>query len=132
MRISVGCDLVDVADVAESVAQFGDRYLRRIYTEREIAACAGPAFAERLAARFAAKDAVIKALTIVDAPTPLTEIEIVGVGGVPRIELTGSVGRLAEQRGWNGASVSLSHTATQAMAMVAGFVTDPPSDAVPT
>ncbi len=70
-----------VADVAESVAQFGDRYLRRIYTEREIAACAGPAFAERLAARFAAKEAVIKALTIVDAPTPLTEIEIVGAVG---------------------------------------------------
>ena len=124
--VGVGIDVVDVGRFIATLDRAPGLRLR-LFTPRE-----RDLPAQSLAARFAAKEAVIKALTIVDAPTPLTEIEIVGAGGVPRIELTGSVGRLAEQRGWNGASVSLSHTATQAMAMVAGFVTDPPSDAVPT
>ncbi|OPX07669.1 holo-ACP synthase [Gordonia sp. i37] len=122
MRISVGCDLIDVADVAESIDTFGDRYLHRVYTEQEVAACEGSAFAERLAARFAAKEAVIKALGMVDVPTPLREIEVVSRAGVPSVVLSGGVARWADACGWSGSSVSLSHTGSQAMAVVMGFV----------
>jgi len=58
----VGCDLTNPLDVAASIEQFGDRYLRRIYTDAELAGCAGPILSQRLAARFAAKEAVAKVL----------------------------------------------------------------------
>ena len=59
--VVAGIDLVDVREVDASVARFGDRYLRRIYTEQEIRSCGRgePRFASRLAARFAAKEAVL-------------------------------------------------------------------------
>lgn len=69
--LRVGVDVVSVADVAASVRRFGDRYVHRIFTPHEIAACrtacvpAGgdPTYsAESLAARFAAKEAVVKVL----------------------------------------------------------------------
>jgi holo-[acyl-carrier protein] synthase len=64
MALRVGIDLVRVSRVNESLAAFGDRFLRRIFTDAEIAyATAAPAqTGERLAARFAAKEAAKKAL----------------------------------------------------------------------
>ena len=55
--IRVGADLVMVDQVADSIAYFGDRYLRRVYTDHEIDSCGGaPSVASAgLAARFAAK-----------------------------------------------------------------------------
>ena len=61
-RTRVGCDLASTAEVRESVATFGQRYLRRIYTDAELVACQGRP--ERLAARFAAKEACAKVLGI--------------------------------------------------------------------
>jgi holo-[acyl-carrier protein] synthase len=65
-RVRVGIDLVQVSRIADSIAQFGDRFVRRVFTDDEIAyARASPAAtAERLAARFAAKEAVKKALEL--------------------------------------------------------------------
>jgi holo-[acyl-carrier protein] synthase len=60
-RVRVGCDVADVEDVQNSLAAFGDRYLRKVYTASEIDDCQGRNRAQRLAARFAAKEAVIKA-----------------------------------------------------------------------
>jgi holo-[acyl-carrier protein] synthase len=62
----VGIDLVDVSRITASINAFGDRFLRRVFTEGEIAyALASPAqSAERLAARFAAKEAAKKALDL--------------------------------------------------------------------
>jgi holo-[acyl-carrier protein] synthase len=60
--LRVGIDLVTVSRIAESVAQFGDRFLRRVFTDAEIAYGAG--HPERLAARFAAKEAAKKALRL--------------------------------------------------------------------
>ena len=64
--MKVGIDLVDVSRIAASIDAFGDRFLRRVFTEGELAyACAAPALtAERLAARFAAKEAAKKALEL--------------------------------------------------------------------
>lgn len=64
--MKVGIDLVDVRRIAASIAGFGDRFLRRVFTDGELAyAQAAPALtAERLAARFAAKEAAKKALDL--------------------------------------------------------------------
>ncbi|HEY4240027.1 MAG TPA: holo-ACP synthase [Kofleriaceae bacterium] len=66
MRFSVGIDLVHVSRIAASVEAFGERFLRRVYTDAEVAyATSSPGLAaERLAARFAAKEAAKKALRL--------------------------------------------------------------------
>ena len=65
-RVTVGIDLVQISRIAQSLATFGERFLRRVFTDGEVAyACAAPArTAERLAARFAAKEAAKKALAL--------------------------------------------------------------------
>jgi holo-[acyl-carrier protein] synthase len=62
--VRVGADLVEVDRVANSIAQFGDRYVRRIYTQHEIDSCQGSpsVLSAGLAARFAAKEATLKVL----------------------------------------------------------------------
>jgi holo-[acyl-carrier protein] synthase len=64
--MKVGIDLVDVSRIAASIDAFGERFLRRVFTEGELAyAQAAPALTvERLAARFAAKEAAKKALDL--------------------------------------------------------------------
>jgi len=65
-RLSVGIDLVQISRIAASIEQFGERFLRRVFTDGEVAyAQSSPgAAAERLAARFAAKEAAKKALRL--------------------------------------------------------------------
>lgn len=60
--VSVGVDIVEIERIARTLARFGERFLRRVYTEAEIAYCRGRP--SRLAARFAAKEAVAKALGV--------------------------------------------------------------------
>src|SRR6187399_1819731 len=63
VRLRVGIDVVSVAEVAAALERFGDRYVKRVFTAREAAYCrAGAATAARLAVRFAAKEAAVKAL----------------------------------------------------------------------
>ena len=63
-RVLVGTDITAVPDVLASMTRFGDRYLGRLFTEHELASCPGPpeVAAAGLAARFAAKEAVVKVL----------------------------------------------------------------------
>ena len=75
-RVRVGCDVLAVQEVADSLATFGDRYLRKVFTAGEINDCQGPTQVEKLAARFAAKEAVIKAFAEPDMPYSLREIEV--------------------------------------------------------
>src|ERR1700746_3681611 len=63
MIVGTGIDIAEVPRIAESISRFGDRFLRRIYTEEEIRYCESKANrVERYAARFAAKEATMKAL----------------------------------------------------------------------
>src|SRR5258706_12086466 len=66
--LRVGTDIVAVAEVARSIELFGDRYLRRVYTDAELEYCLsrGPNAPLHLAARFAAKEAALKALRLGD------------------------------------------------------------------
>jgi holo-[acyl-carrier protein] synthase len=127
----VGIDLVDVEDVADSVEQFGDRYVTRIYTEHEIACCrtgrdeSGPIYAmESLAARFAAKEAVPKVLRPVEVQPAWRSIELHRTtGGWCEIRLSGPAAALAAEAGIEGLSVSLSHEPAIAAAVVVGWFT---------
>jgi holo-[acyl-carrier protein] synthase len=116
--IGVGCDLVSPEEIRYSIAAFGDRYLRRVFTERELADCTGPDRALRLAARYAAKEAAVKALAITDGPTPPHDIETVLNGPIPSIRLHGVIAERARALGYEHLTVSLSHTECHAMAVV--------------
>lgn len=76
--LSVGIDLVQVSRISESLAHFGERFTRRLFTADEIAyAEAAPACrAERLAARFAAKEAAKKALGLANQAIGWRDIEV--------------------------------------------------------
>ena len=120
-RISVGIDLVRVSRVAESLHSFGDRFLRRVFTEGEIAyANASPHLvSERLAARFAAKEATIKALDLADQGVGWRSIEIERAPrGKCRLVLHGSARAAADAAGFADMSVSLSHEGDYATAVV--------------
>ena len=107
----MGIDLTSVAQVRQSLRDFGDRYLHRVFTPTEIAdCCASQDPAPHLAARFAAKEATIKALTVEDAQPPWTSIEVRRhPSGWCGIHLTGEAARLAQARGIDRFAVSLSH-----------------------
>lgn len=121
--VLVGCDVQPVDEVAHAVASFGQRYLDRVYTpgEQDTLRTGGAA---ALAARFAAKEAVIKLIGGGDGIDPRT-IEVVrDASGRPAIVLHGEVARRADRAGIDTIDASLSHTADTAMAVaVAGVRT---------
>jgi holo-[acyl-carrier protein] synthase len=117
-RVRVGCDVVPVDDIKDSLATFGDRYLRKVFTAREINDCQGRDRVQRLAARFAAKEAVIKAFAEPAWPFPLREIEVTRDGPLPLLRLSGTLAERAKQQGWLSSSLSLSHADCHAMAAV--------------
>jgi holo-[acyl-carrier protein] synthase len=118
--IAVGIDLVSVPDVRQSCCDFGERYLRRVYTAHELEECGQSADpAPRLAARFAAKEATIKALSVEHAQPPWTSIEVWRhPRGWCEIRLTGQAARLAAERRIDRIAVSLSHEGDMAAAVV--------------
>jgi len=120
-EMAVGVDLVDIAEVARSVKNLGDRYLRRVFTDHEIACCQGPAgvAAASLAARFAAKEATLKILAPEDARPDWRSIEVVRLpSGVCRLRLRGAAARLAVERGLGPFALSMTHEAGLAAAVV--------------
>jgi len=117
-RVRVGCDVADVEDVHNSLAAFGDRYLRKVFTTSEINDCQGRDRVQRLAARFAAKEAVIKAFAEPDMSFPWREIEVTRDGPLPRLRLSGTLAESAQRQGWTSSSLSLSHAQCHAMAVV--------------
>lgn len=123
MALRVGIDLVSVAEVAETLrGEHREHYLERIYTEREVDACRGPSGRiepERIAARFAAKEAAIKALPGAGEEVRLTQIEVVAEeSGQVELELTGRAAELLAEAGASEAAVSLTHEGGFAAATV--------------
>lgn len=103
----IGIDIVEVDRIREILSRRGKRFLERLFTPREIAyalSARSPLREERLAARFAAKEAFIKAL---GRPVPFREIEVVNEDGRPRLIFRGRPYPL-----------SLSHTRGMAVAVV--------------
>lgn len=116
---AIGVDMIETERVAQSVARFGDRFLRRVYTERELAYCQGRVTS--LAARWAAKEATAKALGTGIGEVSWREIEVISQANQrPTIQLHGAAEALAAQLGLSGFAVSLSHTKEFAIAFVVG------------
>jgi holo-[acyl-carrier protein] synthase len=122
MELTVGIDLVAVSDVEASIDAHAARYLQRIYTAQELSDCQradGAPDATRLAARFAAKEATLKALQVGDEPVPWHSIAVTrGRHGAPALELSGAAAALAQRRGVQTLALSLTHEGQFAAAIV--------------
>jgi holo-[acyl-carrier protein] synthase len=131
--LRVGLDLVSVDEVADSVRAFGERYLTRVYTPHEVESCrrrpeatggSGALAAESLAARFAAKEAVMKVLRPEGVQLDWRSIELHQMtGGWCEIRLSGTAAAMAAEAGIEELAVSLTHEATVAGAVVVGRCT---------
>jgi holo-[acyl-carrier protein] synthase len=115
--LRTGIDLIEIERLQKAVEQHGERFLKRVYTDQELAEV-GENIAS-LAARFAAKEAVSKALGCGIGLVSWQEIEILrGPAGQPVLQLHGSAARLASELNLKAWSLSLSHSRTQAIALV--------------
>jgi len=115
--LSVGVDIIEIARIAHALARFGERFLRRIYTPREIAYCRGRI--PELAARFAAKEAISKALGTGINGISWVEMEILADSrGKPYILLHGKAEARAQRLGLHHWAISLSHHDRDAIAFV--------------
>lgn len=130
--LRVGFDVVEVTQVRNSLQQFGKRFLSRLFTEREI----GYAFeghgqcAQRLAARFAAKEAAIKAFSLSEVGVGWRDIEVCKQSdGGCRLTLHGMAAMVAARLGVSDVALSLSHDGDYAGAVVtalcAGVAAEP-------
>jgi holo-[acyl-carrier protein] synthase len=119
MKLMTGVDLIEIARVRDVIARHGDQFLRRVFTDAELRECAGRP--ESLAARFAAKEAVAKALGRGIGDVGWHDIEIAGnEHRAPQLVLHGTGRAVAEELGLRTWSLSLSHTHEHAMAFVVG------------
>ncbi|MCQ2361820.1 MAG: holo-ACP synthase [Acidaminococcaceae bacterium] len=115
----VGCDLVTVARMEKAVQQTG--FLTRVFTEKEIAYCESRGMQKiaSLSARFAAKEAVLKALGTGLRNGKLTDVEVIQDDlGQPGILLHGEIKKIADNKEIKNIQLSLSHEGGQALAMV--------------
>jgi holo-[acyl-carrier protein] synthase len=110
--------MVEVQRIERAVARWGDAFIRRVYTSAEIERVAATVVrGPRLAARFAAKEAVMKALGVGWRSLAWREIEITNdPQGRPIVHLHGAARRIADNRGISTVLVALSHTHDHAVA----------------
>ena len=123
-RIVVGVDLIEIPRIQRSLDDFGERFLHRVYTARE-----RDKYRDRtseLAARFAAKEAISKALGTGIRGIKWREMEILpNRRGKPIVVLHGTAAERAKLLGVTDFDISLTHSRTDAMAFVVGFRADP-------
>jgi holo-[acyl-carrier protein] synthase len=117
MKLATGVDLIEIARIEEVVARHGKHYLERIFTPAELEYCGKRA--ESLAGRFAAKEAVAKALGTGIGDVAWQEIEILGdEQHAPALTLHGAADRKAKELGLTNWSVSISHSQSHSVAFV--------------
>jgi holo-[acyl-carrier protein] synthase len=121
--ITSGIDIIEIERIEAAVQRWGERFLARIYTDSEQAYCRGKP--RRLAGRFAAKEAASKALGVGVRYIRWREIEILPDGrGKPRLTLHGRAAQVAERLGLTGFEVSITHSRTDAVAVVIAWTDD--------
>ena len=121
MIIGTGVDIAEVPRIKESIERHGQRFLQRVFTEGEIRYCESKARRyESYAARFAAKEAGMKALgTGWSRGVRWCDIEVVRPKGQrPTIQFHGEAAAIATKLGAKNIALSLTHTAEQALAHV--------------
>jgi holo-[acyl-carrier protein] synthase len=120
MQSCIGVDIIEIDRIRQVINRWGDRFLKRIYTEAELTLCRGRV--ESLAARFSGKEAVIKALNPPQYTVNWKDIEILsGPNGEPLVNLGRELRKQAEKLGLSGVSISLSHSRENAVAMAIGI-----------
>ncbi len=117
MLIGIGTDIIEIARIKKAVLAREEKFTDRIYTQGEINYCQQkknpyPSYA----ARFAAKEAVLKALGLNNSGIQYREIEVVREEGPPQVVLHGQALAQAHRRGINRVLLSLSHNNSQAVA----------------
>lgn len=118
----VGVDIIEIPRIQQALGRWGERFLCRIYTPEEIAFCRNRA--PQLAARFAAKEAVMKALGTGVRGVGWRDIEVVRERGqAPSIRLYGRALKRATDLKISGLVLSLSHSREYAVALVVGEMT---------
>lgn len=121
MILGTGVDLAEVARIRASIERYGDRFTRRVFTEGEIAYVERKANKyERYAARFAAKEAGMKAIgTGWSSGVKWQDLEVANLpSGRPTLALHGAAGEIATRLGVKAVHLSLTHTSEQALAYV--------------
>jgi len=121
MIVGTGIDIAEVPRIQQAIERYGQRFLERIFTAAEMRYCDSKANrVERYAARFAAKEAAMKALgTGWNHGVRWRDCEVVRApGGRPTMSFHGKAGEFAARLGVNHAALSISHTAQQAIAQV--------------
>ena len=121
MILGIGVDIAEVARVREAIERHGERLLQRVFTPGEIAYCRRHKNApERFAARFAAKEAAMKALgTGWGKGVAWRDFEVSNApGGKPALKLTGKAAEIFQRLGGGSMLLSLTHTAEHALAYV--------------
>jgi holo-[acyl-carrier protein] synthase len=117
MQLTSGIDMIEVRRIREAIDRHGQRFLTRVYTAAEIALVGDNM--PSLAARWAAKEAVAKALCTGIGEVEWVEIEVLrGANKEPLLSLYGKALELAEAKGLRSWSISLSHTHEHAIAQV--------------
>ena len=115
MKLRIGVDMIEIERVERAAARHGERFYRRFFTDQERAICQDQP--RRLAARFAAKEAVAKAFGTGIGDMRWIEIEIVNdERGRPEVHLHGVAAKLAESMGLTHWEISMSHTQDNAIA----------------
>jgi holo-[acyl-carrier protein] synthase len=119
-QICLGVDIIEIQRIRQALSLWGDRFLRRIYTAKEIKLYCGNI--QSLAVRFAAKEAVFKALSQPGRFLSWQNVEILSAeDGRPLLILSGEALKTAEERGLKSLEISLSHSRENAVAVVMGF-----------
>ena len=119
VSVVVGVDLIERSRLLRTYARFGERFLRRVFTDLEREQAGGQV--ERLTGRFAAKEACAKALGTGFGGIAWREIEIVRLAsGKPELHLHGKAAERARALGLVAFDVSISDTAELAVAVVGG------------
>ena len=117
MKLVTGVDLIEIARIDEVVTRHGKHYLERVFTPAELEYCGKRA--ESLAGRFAAKEAVAKALGTGIGDVSWKEIEILGdEQNAPTLSLTGVAEQKAKELGLTTWSISISHSQSHSVAVV--------------
>ncbi len=121
MIVGTGVDITEVPRIAQSIERFGERFIRRVFTAHEIAYCLSKKnAAERFAARFAAKEAGMKAIgTGLRLGVTWHDVEVSREpGGRPLLIYHGRAAEFAQKLGVKHVALSLTHTSEMAMAQV--------------
>ena len=118
--VGIGMDATEVGRIAESLARYGERFLRRVFTDEEIAYCMRRKYpAPHLAGRFAAKEAGMKAIGTGHSRGVLwRDIEVVRRGGPPHLRFHGAAGEHFTRLGAERALLTITHAQTLAIAHV--------------